>query len=43
MCANSAIDGAPVVVSRSGYSGEDGYEISIPAMTDRIARLLLGR
>jgi aminomethyltransferase len=31
-----------VVVSRSGYSGEDGYEISIPAdETDRIARLLL--
>jgi aminomethyltransferase len=31
-----------VVVSRSGYTGEDGYEISIPAEeTDRIARLLL--
>jgi aminomethyltransferase len=24
------IAGAPVVVSRSGYSGEDGYEISMP-------------
>jgi aminomethyltransferase len=30
------------VVSRSGYTGEDGYEISLPAEeTDRIARLLL--
>jgi glycine cleavage system aminomethyltransferase T len=36
------IAGVPVVVSRSGYTGEDGYEISIPAEeTDRIARLLL--
>jgi glycine cleavage system aminomethyltransferase T len=25
------IDGTPVVVSRSGYSGEDGYEISLDA------------
>ncbi|MDP3525560.1 MAG: glycine cleavage system aminomethyltransferase GcvT [Hoeflea sp.] len=36
------IAGAPAVVSRSGYTGEDGYEISLPAEeTDRIARLLL--
>ncbi|WP_420408222.1 glycine cleavage system aminomethyltransferase GcvT [Hoeflea sp.] len=36
------IAGTPVVVSRSGYSGEDGYEISIPASeTERVARLLL--
>ncbi|WP_417408551.1 glycine cleavage system aminomethyltransferase GcvT [Hoeflea sp.] len=36
------IAGVPVVVSRSGYTGEDGYEISLPAdETDRIARLLL--
>lgn len=37
-----AIDGARAVVSRSGYSGEDGYEISLDAAdTDRIARVLL--
>jgi hypothetical protein len=37
-----AIDGARAVVSRSGYSGEDGYEISLDAAdTDRIARALL--
>lgn len=37
-----ATDGARAVVSRSGYSGEDGYEISLDAAdTDRIARALL--
>ncbi|NQU56474.1 MAG: glycine cleavage system aminomethyltransferase GcvT [Rhodospirillales bacterium] len=31
------------IISRSGYSGEDGYEISLPAVeADRLARLLLG-
>ena len=36
------IAGVPAVVSRSGYTGEDGYEISLPAdETDRIVRLLL--
>ncbi|MCY0093596.1 glycine cleavage system aminomethyltransferase GcvT [Hoeflea ulvae] len=36
------IAGVPAVVSRSGYTGEDGYEISLPAEeTDRIARLIL--
>jgi len=36
------IAGAPAIVSRSGYTGEDGYEISLAAGdTDRIARLLL--
>ena len=36
------IAGVPAVVSRSGYTGEDGYEISLPAEeTDRITRLLL--
>ncbi|MDZ7603111.1 MAG: glycine cleavage system aminomethyltransferase GcvT [Hoeflea sp.] len=36
------IAGVPAIVSRSGYTGEDGYEISLPAEeTDRIARLLL--
>ncbi len=37
-----SIDGAECFVSRSGYSGEDGYEISIPNdAADRVARLLL--
>lgn len=37
-----SIAGARAIVSRSGYSGEDGYEISLDADdTDRIARLLL--
>ena len=32
----------PCIISRSGYSGEDGYEISLPAdQADRLARLLL--
>jgi aminomethyltransferase len=36
------IDGVDCFVSRSGYSGEDGYEISIPNdAAERIARLLL--
>ncbi len=36
------IDGVPAWVSRSGYTGEDGYEISIPAAdAEKIARLLL--
>lgn len=38
------LDGAEAWVSRSGYTGEDGYEISIPAAdADRIARLLLAQ
>ena len=40
--ATLIIDGAECFASRSGYSGEDGYEISIPNdAADRIARLLL--
>ena len=36
------IEGAACLVSRSGYSGEDGYEISMPAeATEAIARRLL--
>lgn len=36
------IKGMQATVSRSGYSGEDGYEISVAAAdTDRLARLLL--
>jgi aminomethyltransferase len=36
------LDGVPVYLSRCGYTGEDGYEISVPsADADRIARRLL--
>jgi aminomethyltransferase len=36
------IDGVDCFVSRSGYTGEDGYEISLPAVdAQRVARLLL--
>lgn len=39
-----AIDGVDAWVSRSGYTGEDGYEISIAAAdADRVARLLLAQ
>jgi len=29
--ASLALDGVPLVVSRSGYTGEDGFEILVPA------------
>jgi len=36
------LDGIPVWVSRSGYTGEDGFEISVPAdQTEALARRLL--
>jgi len=35
------LDGVPAWISRSGYTGEDGFEISIPAAAaERIAELL---
>ena len=39
----ATVAGAPAIISRSGYTGEDGFEISLEgADADRIARLLLG-
>ncbi len=36
------LDGVEIYASRSGYTGEDGFEISVPAdKADQIARLLL--
>lgn len=37
------INGVPVFATRSGYTGEDGFELSLPAeRAEEIARLLLG-
>ena len=37
------VAGAPAIISRTGYTGEDGFEISIEAAdADRVARALLG-
>jgi aminomethyltransferase len=33
--ASAAFDGAPVGISRSGYTGEDGFEILVPAAKAR--------
>ncbi|MFZ1325076.1 MAG: glycine cleavage system aminomethyltransferase GcvT [Candidatus Contendobacter sp.] len=36
--------GAPCLISRSGYTGEDGFEISVPAeKAEELARLLLAQ
>jgi aminomethyltransferase len=38
----ATIGGAPAIVSRTGYTGEDGFEISLEgADVERVARLLL--
>ncbi len=40
--ARFAIAGTPAIVSRSGYTGEDGFEISLDGRdAERVARLLL--
>ena len=40
--AEVALAGTVGIVARSGYTGEDGFEISLPARdAERIARLLL--
>ena len=40
----TTVAGAPAIVSRSGYTGEDGFEISIEgADAETVARALLAR
>ncbi|GGG33789.1 aminomethyltransferase [Caldovatus sediminis] len=40
--AEMTVAGAPAIVSRSGYTGEDGFEISVPdERAEEFARLLL--
>ena len=41
--ARAIVAGAPAIISRTGYTGEDGFEISIEAKdAERVARALLG-
>ena len=39
----ATVAGAPAIISRTGYTGEDGFEISLEgADAERVARALLG-
>jgi aminomethyltransferase len=39
----ATLAGAPAIISRTGYTGEDGFEISLEgADAERVARILLG-
>lgn len=41
--ARATVAGCPAIISRSGYTGEDGFEISIEGSDgERVARALLG-
>ena len=41
--ARATVAGAPAIVSRTGYTGEDGFEISLEGKdAERVARALLG-
>jgi aminomethyltransferase len=41
-CMRAAFDGLPIIVSRSGYTGEDGFEISLATRdAEAVARALL--
>jgi len=41
--ARASVAGAPAIVSRTGYTGEDGFEISITGKdAEKVARALLG-
>ncbi len=41
-CGSFQLEGVDVLISRSGYTGEDGFEISIPAKdSEKIAKRLL--
>ncbi len=41
--ARATVAGVPAIISRTGYTGEDGFEISLPGKdAEKVARALLG-